>query len=472
MNKLDTIISLAKRKGFVFQSSEIYGGLNGCWDYGPLGVELLNNIKNSWWKAMTFRTDVEGIDASILMHPRTWEASGHVGQFSDPMIDNKTSKARYRADNLIEEFILKLRKKKKTDKADALEKRLAEAVEPKDYYDIIVEFEIPDPVSGSKEWTEVRNFNLMFKTFIGPLEDSSSAVFLRPETAQGIFVNFKNVMESARKKVPFGIAQIGKAFRNEINTKNFLFRTREFEQMEMQYFVKPGNELEWYEYWKEQRYNWYVEMGIKQENLKFKDHDKLAHYANKAVDIEYNFPFGWGEIEGIHSRTDYDLSRHAEFSGKKMEYVDTVNKERYIPYVVETSGGASRGFMAFLIDAYNEEEITDDKGKTDTRVVMKFNPKIAPLTAAVFPLVNKDGMPETAEKIFKDMQKHFKVTYDTAGAIGRRYRRQDEVGTPFCITVDGQTAEDQTVTIRERDTMKQDRVSVTEINRYINDKLL
>jgi glycyl-tRNA synthetase len=335
-----------------------------------------------------------------------------------------------------------------------------------------VEFEIFDPVSGSKEWTEVRNFNLMFKTFIGPLEDSSAAVFLRPETAQGIFVNFKNVMESARQKVPFGIAQIGKAFRNEINTKNFLFRTREFEQMEMQYFVKPGNELEWYEYWKNERYNWYLEMGIKKENLKFKDHDKLAHYANKAVDIEYNFPFGWGEIEGIHSRTDYDLRRHAEFSGKKMEFVDTVNKERYIPYVVETSGGASRGFMAFLIDAYNEEDIVDDKGKTDTRVVMKFNPKIAPVTAAIFPLVNKDNMPEIAIKIFEDMQKHFKVAYDTSGAIGRRYRRQDEIGTPFCITVDGQTAEDNTVTIRERDTMKQDRVAVSEINRYIQDKLL
>jgi glycyl-tRNA synthetase len=472
MNKLDTIISLAKRKGFVFQSSEIYGGLNGCWDYGPLGVELLNNIKSQWWKAMTFRTDIEGVDAAILMHPRTWEASGHVSQFSDPMIDNKTSKARYRADNLIEEYIQKLRKKKKYDKADELEKRLSEAVEPMDYYKIIVEFEIPDPVSGSKEWTEVRNFNLMFKSFIGPVEDSSAVVYLRPETAQGIFVNFKNVMESSRKKVPFGIAQIGKAFRNEINTKNFLFRTREFEQMEMQYFVKPGTELEWYEYWKNERFQWYIDMGMKKENLKFKDHDKLAHYANKAVDIEYNFPFGWGEIEGIHSRTDYDLSRHAEYSGKKMEYVDTVNKERYIPYVVETSGGVSRGFMAFLIDAFHEEEIVDDKGKKDTRVVLKLNPKIAPLTVAVFPLVNKDGMPETAEKIFKDLQKHFKATYDTAGAIGRRYRRQDEVGTPFCITIDGQTAEDQTVTIRERDTMHQDRVSVTEINRYINDKLI
>ncbi len=472
MNKLDSIISLAKRKGFVYQSSEIYGGLNGCWDYGPLGVELLKNIKNAWWKAMTYRKDIVGLDAAILMHPRTWEASGHLSKFSDPMIDNKTSKARYRADNLIEEYIQKLRDKKKNEKADELEESLAKAIEPKDYYDIIMKYEIPDPVSGSKEWTEARNFNLMFKSFIGPVEDSSSTVYLRPETAQGIFVNFKNVMEAARQKVPFGIAQIGKAFRNEINTKNFLFRTREFEQMEMQYFVKPGTELQWYDYWKNERYNWYLEMGIKKENLKFKDHDKLAHYANKAVDIEYQFPFGWGEIEGIHSRTDFDLSNHSQFSGKKMEYVDTVNGERFIPYVVETSGGVSRSFMAFLIDAWNEEEIVDDIGNKNTRIVLKLNPKIAPITAAVFPLVNKNGMPETAEQIYKDLQKNFKVTYDTSGAIGRRYRRQDEVGTPFCITVDGQTAEDDTVTIRERNTMLQDRINKSQIATYIFEKLL
>jgi len=472
MNKLDTIISLAKRKGFIFQSSEIYGGLNGCWDYGPLGIELLKNIKESWWKAMTYRDDIEGLDASILMHPRTWEASGHIGQFSDPMIDNKTSKARFRADNLIEDFILKLRKKNKNDEADAIEADLSKAVEPSDYYDIILKYEIKDPVSGTTDWTEVRNFNLMFKSFIGPLEESSSVVYLRPETAQGIYVNFKNVMESARQKVPFGIAQIGKAFRNEINTKNFLFRTREFEQMEMQYFVKPGSEFEWYDYWKQERFDWYVQLGINKENLKFKDHDKLAHYANKAVDIEYQFPFGWGEIEGIHSRTDFDLQRHIEFSGKKLEYVDTVNKDRFVPYVVETSGGVSRGLMAVLCDAYDEEEIENENGGTETRVVLRLNHKIAPVTAAVFPLVKKDGMPEIAESIYKDLQKHFKSTYDAAGAIGRRYRRQDEVGTPFCITVDGESIDNQTVTIRERDSMLQERVAIDKIKNYINENLI
>lgn len=471
MNKLDTIISLAKRRGFIFQSSEIYGGLNGCWDYGPLGVELLKNIKESWWKSMTFRNDIEGLDAAILMHPRTWEASGHVSQFTDPMIDNKTSKGRYRADNLIEEYIDKLRKKNKTDKADEIAGKLSKAQESADFYRIIVDYEIPDPVSGSTDWTEVRNFNLMFKTFIGPIEESSATVYLRPETAQGIYVNFKNVMDSARQKVPFGIAQIGKAFRNEINTKNFLFRTREFEQMEMQYFVKPGAESEWYEYWKNERMNWYLAMGLKKDNLKFKDHEKLAHYADKAVDIEYQFPFGWGEIEGIHSRTDFDLSRHAEFSGKKMEYVDTVNQDRFTPYVIETSGGVSRGLMAFLCDAYEEEIVPDDKGNNETRVMLRFNKKIAPITAAVFPLVNKDGMPEYADKVFKDLQKNFKTFYDTSGAIGRRYRRQDEVGTPFCITIDGQTLEDGTVTVRERDTMLQERVNSDNLRRYLQDKM-
>jgi len=471
MVNLDTIISLAKRKGFVFQSSEIYGGLNGCWDFGPNGIELLRNIKDSWWRAMTYRDDIEGIDASILMHPRTWEASGHVTQFSDPMIDNKQSKARYRADNLIEEFIDKLRKKKKTDKADELEEKLSKAILPADYYNLIVEYEITDPVSGSKEWTEVRNFNLMFKTFIGPVEDSSNAIFLRPESAQGIYVNFKNVMETARLKVPFGIAQIGKAFRNEINTKNFLFRTREFEQMEMQYFVKPGTENDWFDYWKEQRWNWFMELGFKQENLRFKDHDKLAHYAARATDIEAMFPFGWGEIEGIHSRTDYDLSHHQEFSGKKLEYVDTVTKDRFVPYVVETSGGVTRTLMALLCNVYDEEDVTDDKGNTEKRVVMRFKPRLAPITVAVFPLVNKDGMPEKAHGIYRDLQKSYKAEYDTSGAIGRRYRRQDEIGTPFCVTVDGQTLEDDTVTIRERDSMEQDRISIGKIKEYINSKL-
>lgn len=472
MVKLDTIISLAKHRGFVFQSSEIYGGLNGCWDFGPLGVELLKNIKESWWKAMTYRQDIEGVDASILMHPRVWEASGHVTQFSDPMIDNKSSKGRYRADNLIEEYIDKLRKKKKDDKANEIEAQLAKAVEPQDYYKIIVDNQIPDPVSGSTEWTEVRNFNLMFKTFLGPVDDSASVIYLRPESAQGIFVNFKNIMDSARMRPPFGIAQIGKAFRNEINTKNFLFRTREFEQMEMQYFVKPGSELEWYEYWKQQRRNWYVENGMSPDVIRFKDHEKLAHYANMACDIEFLFPFGWGEIEGIHSRTDFDLKAHQEFSGKKIEYVDPVTKDRFTPYVIETSGGTTRGLMAFLCNAYTEENLSDESGKEDVRTVMKFAPHLSPIKAAVFPLVNKDGMPEYAEKVFNEVQKNFKAQYDTSGAIGRRYRRQDEIGTPFCITIDGDTLNDNTVTIRERDTMAQDRINADNIRAYINDKLM
>ena len=472
MYKLDSIISLSKRRGFVFQSSEIYGGLNGCWDYGPLGVELLKNIKDAWWKSMTFRDNIEGIDAAILMHPRTWEASGHTKQFSDPLIDNKTSKSRHRADNLIEEHIIKLRKKKKNAVADEIEVKLAQAEENEDFYNIIMEYEIKDPISGTMDWTEVRNFNLMFKTFVGPLEDSSSVVYLRPESAQGIFVNFKNVMETGRQKVPFGIAQIGKAFRNEINTKNFLFRTREFEQMEMQYFVKPGDEKEAFESWKLERWAWYLEHGMKKDSMRWKIHDKLAHYANYAVDIEFLFPFGWGEIEGIHSRTDFDLKAHQEFSGKKMEYVDTVNKDRFIPYVVETSGGVSRSLMAFLCNAYEEEEVTDDKGNTETRTIMRFHPKLAPIKAAIFPLVNKDGMPELAQKIYKDLQKSFKVQYDTAGAIGRRYRRQDEVGTPFCITIDGESLENNSVTVRERDSMAQERINIDKLKAYLAERLL
>lgn len=471
MFKLDTIISLAKRKGFVFQSSEIYGGLNGCWDFGPLGVELLRNYKEAWWKEMTYRDNIEGLDASILMHPRTWEASGHTKQFSDPMIDNKTSKSRHRADNLIEEFIEKLKNKKKEALALEIETELNKVQKNEDYYNIIMNYEIPDPISGTKDWTEVRNFNLMFKTFVGPIEDESSIVFLRPETAQGIFVNFKNVMESARQKVPFGIAQIGKAFRNEINTKNFLFRTREFEQMEMQYFIKPGNEVEQFEYWKNERMRWYENLGFKKEKLKFKKHEKLAHYADNAADIEFEFPFGFGEIEGIHSRTDFDLKAHQEFSGKKMEYVDTVNQERFVPYVIETSGGVSRGVMALLCNCYDEEKLVDENGKEDTRVVMRFTNALAPIKAAVFPLVNKDGMPELATLIYKDLQKSFKVEYDTSGAIGRRYRRQDEVGTPFCITIDGESVSENTVTVRHRDSMKQDRLSVENLKAYLFEHL-
>ncbi len=471
MYKLETIISLAKRRGFIFQSSDIYGGLNGCWDFGPLGVELLRNIREAWWKSMTYRDDIEGLDAAILMHPRVWDASGHTKMFTDPMIDNKTSKARHRADTLIEDQIAKYRKKNKDDKADELERRLNAANEPKDFYDIIMEYEIKDPVSGTMDWTDVRHFNLMFKSHVGPVEDSGSVVYLRPESAQGIFVNFKNVAESSRQKIPFGIAQIGKAFRNEINTKNFLFRTREFEQMEMEYFVKPGEENKWFDYWAQERWDWFVEYGMKPENMRMKEHEKLAHYAVRATDIEFEFPFGFGEIEGIHSRTDYDLGHHQEYSGKKQEYVDTVNNERYVPYVVETSGGVTRSLMAFLCSAYEEDEAPNDKGKMEKRTLMRFDPRLAPVTAAIFPLVNKDGMPEIAHKIHKDLQKQFRCRYDVSGAIGRRYRRQDEIGTPFCVTVDGQTTEDQTVTIRERDTMNQERVGISRINEYLIDKM-
>lgn len=468
---LEEIVSLAKRRGFVFQSSEIYGGLNGCWDYGPLGSELLRNIKEQWWKSMTYRDDIEGIDAAILMHPRTWEASGHLASFTDPMIDNKVSKARYRADTLIEEHIAKLHKKNRTDRATAVEERLAKAQTPEDFYAIIVDEEITDPVSGTKDWTEVRYFNLMFKTFVGPVEDASNAVYLRPETAQGIFVNFKNVLDSGRQKVPFGIAQIGKSFRNEINTKYFLFRTREFEQMEMQYFVKPGAHAEWFEKWRQERWDWFLNLGMKEDVLRLKPHDKLAHYADAAVDIEYRFPFGWGEIEGIHSRTDFDLRRHQEFSNKKMEYVDTVSGERYIPYVIETAVGATRSFMAFLCNAYDVEDVPSESGKQETRTVLRFHPKLAPIKAAVLPLVKKDGMPEVADKIYRTLQRSMKVQYDEGAAIGRRYRRQDEIGTPFCITVDGDTLTDQTVTVRHRDSMEQTRIAADNVQQYLFDQL-
>jgi len=468
---IDAILSLSKRKGFVFQSSEIYGGLNGCWDFGPLGVELLRNIKESWWRSMTYRTDVVGIDASILMHPRVWEASGHVQQFSDPMIDNKTSKARYRADNLIEDHIQKLVNKNKTAQANEIAEQLSKAESNEDFYNIIVNNEIKDPVSGTMDWTEVRNFNLMFETHVGPVASADDKVYLRPETAQGIFVNFKNVMDSARMKPPFGIAQIGKSFRNEINTKNFLFRTREFEQMEMQFFIPPGTEGEWFEYWRQERWEWFRRLGISEERLRRKPHDKLAHYAAAAEDIEYLFPFGWGEVEGIHSRTDFDLNRHQEFSGKKLEYVDTATKDRYVPYVIETAVGATRTFMAVLCDAYAEEEVPTGDGKVETRAVMRFQPWLAPVTAAVFPLVNKDGMPEAAEAIYRDLQRSFRVDYDTSGAIGRRYRRQDEVGTPFCVTIDGETLSDGTVTLRERDSMQQIRLSVDALESEIRRRL-
>jgi glycyl-tRNA synthetase len=488
---VEKIVSLSKRRGFVFQSSEIYGGLNGCWDYGPLGVELLKNIKEEWWKFMTYRDDVEGLDASILMHPRVWEASGHVENFTDPMIDCKQCKARFRVDVLGD--MIQSKKKRKTLEAlrdsissDAvLSEKLRNVYgdtfkddEADDKFNAIIEdkelstsllAEINCPQCGNKgAFTEARQFNLMFKTFVGPVEDSGSVVYLRPETAQGIFVNFLNVQSSARQKLPFGIAQIGKAFRNEINTKNFLFRTREFEQMEMQFFVKPTEDVNWYNYWKAERIQWFKSLGMNAEKLRFHDHpaNKLAHYAKEATDIEYLFPFGWGEIEGIHNRTNFDLSRHEEYSGKSMKYFDEEAKEKYTPFIIETSAGASRSFMAFLCDAYYEEEV-----KGELRSVLKFHPKLSPVKAAILPLVNKDGMPEISRNIEKDLRKNFKVFFDDKGAIGRRYRRQDEVGTPYCITIDTQTLQDNSVTVRERDTMEQVRISADKITHYLLEKI-
>lgn len=480
MNLMDKIVSLSKRRGFVFQSSEIYGGLNGCWDYGHLGVELLRNIKEEWWKAMTFRDDVEGIDAAILMHPKVWEASGHVENFTDPMVDCRVCKSRFRLDILAESISYKKKLKiLETINYDISSfKDEINEVQLNEVFNLLLEnkeinlkllAEINCPQCGNKgTFTSARQFNLMFKTFIGPVEDQSSVVFLRPETAQGIYVNFLNVQSAARQKLPFGIAQIGKAFRNEINTKNFLFRTREFEQMEMQFFIKPIDDKKWFEYWKEQRINWYKSLGMNENKLRFHDHHptKLAHYAKEATDIEFEFPFGWGEIEGVHNRTDYDLKRHQEYSGKSLTYFDEETKEKFIPYIIETSAGASRSFMAFLIDAYYEDIVNGEQ-----RSVLKFHPKLAPIKVAVLPLVNRDGMPEFAINIEKDLRRFTKIFYDDKGAIGRRYRRQDEAGTPFCVTVDSQTLEDNTVTIRDRDSMEQIRIESSQIKNYLIEKL-
>ncbi|MBM3279311.1 MAG: glycine--tRNA ligase [Candidatus Handelsmanbacteria bacterium] len=432
-NMMDKLVSLCKRRGFIFQSSEVYGGLNGCWDYGPLGVELLRNIKDTWWKSMTYREDVEGLDASILMHPRVWEASGHVDNFTDPLIDCKSCKARFRDDALSEA------------------QRGARQC----------------PVCGNKGvLTEPRAFNLMFKTFVGPVEEDNAKVYLRPETAQGIYVNFLNVQAAMRQKLPFGIAQIGKAFRNEINTKNFLFRTREFEQMEMQFFVKPGTEDHWFNYWRQERWHWFSQIGLPEKRLRWHEHDKLAHYARAAFDVEYEFPFGWGEIEGLHNRGDFDLDQHEKFSGKALRYFDEESREKILPWVIETSIGASRTTMACLVEAYREEEV-----EGETRVVMRFHPCIAPLKAAILPLVRRDGMDELARQITAQLRPHFPVFYDEGGAIGRRYRRMDEIGTPYCVTVDSQTLQDQTVTLRERDSMAQDRVAIPQLREEITRRI-
>ena len=468
---LDTIVSLAKRRGFIFPSSEIYGGLGAVYDYGPLGVELKRNVRERWWRAMVYGHDnVVGLDAAILMHPTVWKASGHVDAFSDPLVDDRQSKRRYRADQLVEGHILKLEKDGKTDRAASVQEAYVAALNSDDAAAglgaILQSEEIRSPDSGAFDWTEVRQFNLMFETRIGAVAGEDDRIYLRPETAQGIFVHFKDVAETARQAVPFGIAQTGKAFRNEIVARQFIFRMREFEQMEMQYFVRPGTQMEAYAEWADKRMAWHIGLGIRPDRLRWHDHEKLAHYADAAKDVQYQFPFGWNEIEGIHSRTDFDLTRHQEFSGKKLEYFDVQANERYIPYVVETSVGLDRTILMVLCDAYREDEVGGE-----VRNRLAFHPVLAPFTAAVFPLVKKDGMPETAHRIEADLRAEFSVTYDEKGAVGRRYRRQDEIGTPVCITVDGQTADDGTVTLRDRDTTEQVRVPAENVRRAVADRI-
>ncbi len=491
-NIFKNVIAHAKEYGFVFQSSEIYDGLSAVYDYGQNGSALKNNIKEYWWKFMTMLHDnIVGIDAAIFMHPTTWKASGHVDAFNDPMIDNKDSKKRYRADVLIEEYIAKIEDKinKEADKAakrfgdsfdramfvttnprvveyqtkiDEINGRLKAAMDSSDLAEmkqIIEDLEIADPVSGSRNWTEVRQFNLMFSTEIGSLAEGANKIYLRPETAQGIFVNFLNVQKTGRMKIPFGIAQIGKAFRNEIVARQFIFRMREFEQMEMQFFVKPGEEMKWYEYWKEKRLAWHKALNLGENLHRFHDHLNLAHYANAACDIQFNFPIGFKELEGIHSRTDFDLKSHEEFSGKKLQYFDPEENKNYIPYVVETSIGLDRMFLAVLSSAYHEEKLEDGSD----RVVLKIPAPLAPYKVAILPLTKKDGLPEKALEIQKALKYDLPCFYEEKDAIGKRYRRQDAIGTPYCITVDHQTLEDNTVTIRDRDTMQQERIAIDEL---------
>ncbi|XWN37240.1 MAG: glycine--tRNA ligase [Balneola sp.] len=470
LDSLDKIVSLAKARGFIFQSSEIYGGLSAVYDYGPLGVELKNNIRNTWWKEMTQRHDnIVGVDAAIFMHPKVWEASGHVGGFNDPMIDDKQSKKRYRADMLIEQYIAKLEKDGKQDEADKIQEQLDTTGTRKslteDLYDIIMENEIRSPDSGAFDWTEVRQFNLMFKTQFGSTSTEEDGVYLRPETAQGIFVNYKNVLDTARVQVPFGIAQTGKAFRNEVVARQFVFRMREFEQMEMQYFVEPGTDEKAYEEWLEKRLAWHKSIGIREENLRTAPHpdDKLAHYARAAADIQYKYPIGWQEVEGIHNRSDFDLNQHQEFSGKKLEYYDQKNQKRYMPYVIETSVGLDRLTLMVLCDAYREEEVDGD-----SRTVLKLDPRLAPVQVGIFPLIKKPELQEIAHKIEKELREDYSVQYDESGSIGKRYRRLDEAGTPFCITVDFDTIEkDNQVTIRYRDDMSQVRIPIEKVGEVI-----
>ncbi|MDZ7771403.1 MAG: glycine--tRNA ligase [Balneolaceae bacterium] len=478
LDSLDKIVSLSKARGFVFQSSEIYGGLGAVYDYGPLGAELKRNIRDLWWHHMTrLHDNIVGLDSAIFMHPKVWEASGHVGGFNDPMIDDKQSNKRYRADMLIEGYIEKLKGDGKEEEAAGVQEQLDTAGSREgiceDLHAIIMEHEIRAPGSGAFEWTDVRQFNLMFKTQFGATSsgEDGDSVYLRPETAQGIFVNFKNVMDTSRQQIPFGIAQVGKAFRNEVVARQFVFRMREFEQMEMQYFVEPGNDEELYEEWLDKRFDWHKALGIRPRKLDIHRHpeDKLAHYAAAAADIVYDYPIGWQEVEGVHNRTDFDLSRQAEFSGKKLEYFDQAEQKRYTPYVVETSVGLDRLVMMALCDAYREEEVDGD-----TRTVLKLNPKIAPTKIGIFPLIKKDKLQDLAHKITDDLRKDYNVLYDESGSIGKRYRRQDEAGTPFCVTVDFDGVESEgedTVTIRYRDDMTQDRVAVSRLREVLSDKM-
>lgn len=491
------VVSHAKEYGYIFPSSEIYDGLSAVYDYAQNGVELKKNIREYWWKAMVqMHENIVGIDAAILMHPTTWKASGHVDAFNDPLIDNKDSKKRYRADVLIEDYAEKLNQKaqKEIEKAKArygdafneqefiatnarvveykakqreILERMARSLGNEDLADVkalIEELEIADPETGSRNWTDVKQFNLMFGTKLGASAESAMDLYLRPETAQGIFVNFQNVQKTGRMKIPFGIAQTGKAFRNEIVARQFIFRMREFEQMEMQFFVRPGEEMKWYEYWKTTRLDWHLSLGLGEANYRFHDHEKLAHYANAAADIEFNFPFGFKELEGIHSRTDFDLKAHEQFSGRKLQYFDTETNQNYVPYVVETSVGLDRMFLAVFSNSLKEETLEDGS----TRTVLRLPSVLAPTKAAVLPLIKRDGLPEVAQEIIEDLKWDFNVAYDEKDAVGRRYRRQDALGTPFCITVDHQTLEDKTVTIRHRDSMKQDRVKISELKEIIN----
>ncbi|MBD1424537.1 glycine--tRNA ligase [Sphingobacterium arenae] len=466
------IISHAKEYGFVFPSSEIYDGLSAVYDYGQMGSELKNNLKTYWWKSMVqLNENIVGIDAAIFMHPTTWKASGHVDGFNDPMIDNKDSKKRYRADQLIEDKIDRYEKDGKTDKATRLQKDLDDAITADDLVRlkaIIEEHHIVCPISGTKNWTDVRQFNLMFATQMGAMAEEAEKVYLRPETAQGIFVNFLNVQKTGRMKIPFGIAQIGKAFRNEVIARQFIMRMREFEQMELQFFIRPGTEMEWYEKWKATRLKWHLALGADATKYRYHDHVKPAHYANAAVDIEYQFPFGFKEVEGIHSRTDFDLKQHQEYSKKKIQYFDPEINQNYVPYVVETSIGLDRLFLTVLANSLVEEDLSTEE-KKDSRVVLKFHPAIAPVKAAVLPLTKKDGLPDKAREIMTKLKLDFNIQYDEKDAIGKRYRRQDAIGTPFCITVDYQTLEDNTVTIRHRDSMEQERVPAADLRNIIGE---